>query len=470
MSEQSPRMSWSYPSRDDDPWYDSFSDFVNASDGSAFASREDRSLIWSGGGTLSWTLSSETFAWTNTINIYSPMSGKLIQVAAGSVVGWADGEIVYVDVTRLALTNTTKTLQKATSLPSTDDAVALAVRIGNLIFFRTGISLADGNIAIGVAPVPGSGSSPLEIEDEGVVIDDDVVIIDFVGEGIAATQTVPGRVEVSVTNASPFEADIGNNEIQPVTADIGRSFIVGSQAMDDSGPTNDARMFFEKSSGAFRAGNVSGAEWDSGNRGVNSFASGLGNTASGAQSFAEGYVTVASGDQAHAQGSYTIASGDNSMAHGYGSAALLHACKAHANQYFDNIGDGQALKLMLSLETTDATPSLLVPSPDVLSLTDNGMWGFSVRILGRTGPTDSSDSYFAIIEGMVSRSGVNVSLVPGPSPLDPRLEVSSSGASSWSAYVEDSTTGNMHIRVVGEAARTVRWIAELQVNEIIWLP
>jgi hypothetical protein len=150
-------MDWTYPTREDDPWWDGFQDFVNATDGSAFAGREDRSIIWSGGGTLSWTLSSGTLSWTDTINIYSPMSAKLLQIAAGSIAGLADGEVVYVDLTRLALVNTAKTLHKATALPSTDDAMAVAVRIGNTIFFRTGISLGDGDTATGIAPVPGTG-------------------------------------------------------------------------------------------------------------------------------------------------------------------------------------------------------------------------------------------------------------------------------------------------------------------------
>jgi len=159
MTEQSPRMSWSYPSRDDDPWYDSFKDFVIASDGSSYAHREDRSIIWSGGGTVSWDLGSETFTWTDTINIYSPISGKLLQVAAGSVIGWASGEVVYVSLTRQVLTNTAKTFSKSTALPSNDDVVAFGVRIGDVVFLRTGISLGDGDSSSsGVAPVPGGGS------------------------------------------------------------------------------------------------------------------------------------------------------------------------------------------------------------------------------------------------------------------------------------------------------------------------
>lgn len=161
MSEQSPRMAWTFPSREDDPWWDAFNDFVRAVDGSGFAHREDRSIIWSGGGTISWDVTTATFTWTDTINIYSPMSAKLMQIEAGSIGGaldpWADGEVVYVNLTRLALVNVAKSLVKANALPSNDDAMAFGVRIGDTIYLRTGISLGDGDTAEGVAPVPSAG-------------------------------------------------------------------------------------------------------------------------------------------------------------------------------------------------------------------------------------------------------------------------------------------------------------------------
>jgi hypothetical protein len=157
MVEFSPRMGWSYPSRDDDPWYDPFVDFIQGADASAFAAREDRSVIWSGGGTLSWSAGSSTLTWTGTISVYSPLGGRLLQIAAGSVSSWAEGEVVYLSLVRQASASTTVALSKALQVPSDDNAMALGVRIGNSIFFRTGISLGDGDSADGLAPVPGTG-------------------------------------------------------------------------------------------------------------------------------------------------------------------------------------------------------------------------------------------------------------------------------------------------------------------------
>jgi hypothetical protein len=64
--------------------------------------------------------------------------------------------------------------------------------------------------------------------------------------------------------------------------------------MDDDGDTDhDRRMFFDKSTAAFRAGVVAGTQWDLVNRGIGSVGMGVWTTASGNFSTALGLVTTA---------------------------------------------------------------------------------------------------------------------------------------------------------------------------------
>lgn len=59
-------------------------------------------------------------------------------------------------------------------------------------------------------------------------------------------------------------------------------FVFGSpQLADDANTAHDSRFWFDKSKGAFRAGNVTGGQWDDANVGLYSFAAGYNNTASG---------------------------------------------------------------------------------------------------------------------------------------------------------------------------------------------
>lgn len=156
MSDSTPRMAFPYPSRDEDPWYDTFQVFTLALDAAGFAHREDRSIMYTGGGTLSWTLGTSTFTWTDTIQILSPIGGRRISISANSIVV-GEGQVVYTTLTRQPLENLTANLQVANQLPSSNTAVALAIRYGGVLYFRTGMSLSDGDTAEGISPVPGGG-------------------------------------------------------------------------------------------------------------------------------------------------------------------------------------------------------------------------------------------------------------------------------------------------------------------------
>lgn len=65
-------------------------------------------------------------------------------------------------------------------------------------------------------------------------------------------------------------------------------FIVGSISTEDSGPSYDSRLFFDKSLGAFRAGSASSTQWDAVARGQNSVAMGADTMASGQYSTVSG--------------------------------------------------------------------------------------------------------------------------------------------------------------------------------------
>ncbi|MEE9366287.1 MAG: hypothetical protein V3W44_06325, partial [Dehalococcoidales bacterium] len=107
-------------------------------------------------------------------------------------------------------------------------------------------------------------------------------------------------------------------------------FIFGSDQLDDdiAVTTDDYRMFFDKSKGAFRAGYVDGAEWNAANVGLQSFATGHDTTASGDYSTAMGELTTASEEHSTAMGYFTNASGYYSTAMGYVTSASGEASTA----------------------------------------------------------------------------------------------------------------------------------------------
>jgi hypothetical protein len=150
-------MLWGYPGEDVDPWYDSFESMVIAMDSSGYASREDRNIIFGGGGDVSWDAGTDTLTWTDDIVLYSMISGFKLSIPSGFMTV-LDGEVLYVDVTRSPLVNATLVAVASGSVPNTDSAMALAVRVGDTIYWRWGSKIETGE-TLNLFGVPGSGGA-----------------------------------------------------------------------------------------------------------------------------------------------------------------------------------------------------------------------------------------------------------------------------------------------------------------------
>ena len=131
-----------------------------------------------------------------------------------------------------------------------------------------------------------------------------------------------GTFKVTADNyTTPTVSLISPNDTIPGYCVSKTSFVVGSTQLDDTtNPDNDARMLFDKTNGAFRAGTATGTQWDSVNRGTNSTALGNNNIASGINSFAVGSSNTASGTSI--SNDTTVAIGDNNTASGLNAIAI----------------------------------------------------------------------------------------------------------------------------------------------------
>lgn len=136
-------MKWPFPAENQDPWFDSFEDMVSAVDASGHAAREDRNVWMGGGGTVSWDATLSTLSWTEDLEIYSTEVGFLHTIPAGNV-SLQDGQLFYVDLVRRPTGNVTVSPTAASQVPSTDTALAIAIRRGDDIYFRFGAKIADG--------------------------------------------------------------------------------------------------------------------------------------------------------------------------------------------------------------------------------------------------------------------------------------------------------------------------------------
>jgi trimeric autotransporter adhesin len=144
----------------------------------------------------------------------------------------------------------------------------------------------------------------------------------FKGDGSALTNVKSSVFEV-------LENTIVNNGSE---ASYSNNFLIGSPTMDDTGtPAHDSKLFFNKSKGAFRAGEVDGNQWNNANVGQHSVAFGKNTRASGASSFAAGNGSVASNFSSFAFGYNNTASGPYAFALGFNTLANQNFSTAFGN-------------------------------------------------------------------------------------------------------------------------------------------
>jgi len=341
-----------------------------------------------------------------------------------------------------------------------------------------------------VTGTPAATAIPPDIPSGDILLA--VVDVPALDTTITNDQIYDGRVFVIHV---PFVRD--SNVIREV-AGYDNDFVIGSPQLADDGNSNhDARMFFDKSKGAFRAGKVTGTQWDDANVGDYSHAEGYNTTASGDRSHAEGYYTTASviyshaeggvttasgvashaegyyttasGDRSHAEGYYTTASGNYSHAEGYRSKAYLYGQHAKADGRFSSDGDAQLSNLVARIETTDATANVemfLDGIDDRAILPANRTWAFTINIAARqTGGTAGTvgDSGIYKIEGGIKRDDAgNTALVGAITKT-----VIAEDQAAWDVTAEaDDTNDALVVKVTGEANKTIHWVAKIDLVEV----
>lgn len=156
MSQTSPRMLWPFPEQYQDPWWEVFVDLIRAMDASGFASREDRNLIMSGGGLLSWSASGGGLSWTEDFLVFSPSTGFFSRIVADSV-ALNDGQVIRAEIVRHPGQNNNVAAEAANIAKNTDDSLLLGIRIGTNFVFRNGMILQDGTVIQAVDFFSGGG-------------------------------------------------------------------------------------------------------------------------------------------------------------------------------------------------------------------------------------------------------------------------------------------------------------------------
>ena len=191
----------------------------------------------------------------------------------------------------------------------------------------------------------------------------------------------------------------------------------------------------------------------------------------GSESTCVGSFSYASGSNALALGNNVSATGSYSAAIGrYASTGSIQGKFAFANDYMSAAGDNQRGLYILQASTTDATGTALTFSSGTagtvnqLNLQNNSAYAFHGTIVGREKASEGTDCCAFKIEGLIRReanAGTTVLVNSATTVID--------NTPNWGMALSANTThGCLRIEVTGAASTNIRWVASIDVSEIVY--
>jgi hypothetical protein len=311
--------------------------------------------------------------------------------------------------------------------------------------------------------------------------------------------------------------------ITETAAEYDVDFLVGSPTLaDDGNVDHDKRMFFDKANGSFRAGEVTGGQWDAAVIGIRSVAFGYNNQVSGQHASAHGASNTTPGDNSHAMGASNVTygtlsvaigganttSGDYSVTLGAGhttaaaadysvclgqncdtvgtwGVAMGYACRSdniaaiamgeYAKTEYDGSlvlasgrfaaqGDNGLTFVLVRAITTGITPEIMKSgsaATGTLIINNNTICNFKVTVLGTTTGLTAYAKY--TIEGVIVNAG-GVMSFPGGIPTVIAVYESDP---AWDVTVATGVD-TLDISVIGAAATDIRWVASVEMLKLYY--
>ena len=235
------------------------------------------------------------------------------------------------------------------------------------------------------------------------------------------------------------------------------NLVFGSTQMDDDNttPNDNARVFFNKAKGAFRAGLVDDTYWDDSEVGSYSVSMGLNTKAKGQNSFAMGGNSTALGKDAVAMGGIATATGQNAIsignqtnANGLTSVALGAGTISNGNfstsMNLTTTADALASTAMGRLNIGTGDPDLWVENEPLFEIGNGGyVDGLPVK----------SNALTVLKNGTITAPSFDITEITDDKALITKEYLEANGATGLEQITEESDTPgvfNTGWRLVGQ--------------------
>lgn len=227
--------------------------------------------------------------------------------------------------------------------------------------------------------------------------------------------------------------------------------------------------------GASGSGSVALMNWAKAS-GSNSGAIGFGANATGSFAHAFGAQSFSTAFSSLALGRSCQATADYSTSIGRGAINPIKSSFKFSGSYFSAAGDSQIGMYPLQIDTSDATPAVLVTDENTtpgagttnqVVLPNNSVYGFTGTIIARENSAQTNDFAVWEVKGGAVRAASAATTALGSYNINKISE--STGAANWSIAISaDTTNGAIAFTVTGEASHSIRWVATINTTEVTY--
>ena len=198
-----------------------------------------------------------------------------------------------------------------------------------------------------------------------------------------------------------------------------------------------------------------------------SFAQGYWNDVTANNAFAFGGYNNVSGTYSGAFGQNNEVSAPYSCAFGEDSKVYTRATIGLGGEAFANRGDAQSGWSTLKIATSDATQTTMLSAGINYVIQADCSWVFSALVIARSNEADGNDSAAYMLEGCIARDESGNTALVGS--VTKTVIAESAGATAWDVTAEADDTGEaLAIKVTGEAATNIRWVAKVDSAQVTY--
>ncbi len=196
---------------------------------------------------------------------------------------------------------------------------------------------------------------------------------------------------------------------------------------------------------------------------------GAGGNASGINSVSLGLGCTSTANTGVSIGSTCTASQQAATAIGFASVASRWGQLAHSGGKFAANGDAQHSEHVLLVSTTDATATEVIygDATTYLTIPASRTMSFHIKIAAHRTDVSGTAAAWPLITGAITRDSSGNCRLLGSVTGAGTTTMADAGGLTWSIGVTADTANNrLAIAVTGEAAKTIRWVATVQLTEV----